>query len=330
MSAPFSALLIANRGEIAIRIARACADLGVRSVAVYAEDDAASLHTRKADVAVALRGRGVPAYLDIDQLIAIAVEQQCTAIHPGYGFLAESAEFARRCAASGLCFIGPSPEVLELFGDKAAARALAERCGVPLVRGLNQAVSLEQAQAFMHELGDGAAVMLKALAGGGGRGMRAVYQDSELAEAYARCQSEALAAFGNGALYVEQLVRSARHIEVQILGDCDGQLSHLHERDCSLQRRNQKLVEIAPVPTCRKACAMPCSTLLWNWPVPHAIRVLVPSSSCLIRMRPGASTSWRPTRAFRSSTPSPKRLPVSTCCTRNCTSAPAAHWPNWA
>ena len=248
MSAPFSALLIANRGEIAIRIARACADLGVRSVAVYAEDDAASLHTRKADVAVALRGRGVPAYLDIDQLIAIAVEQQCTAIHPGYGFLAESAEFARRCAASGLCFIGPSPEVLELFGDKAAARALAERCGVPLVRGLNQAVSLEQAQAFMHELGDGAAVMLKALAGGGGRGMRAVYQDSELAEAYARCQSEALAAFGNGALYVEQLVRSARHIEVQILGDCDGQLSHLHERDCSLQRRNQKLVEIAPSP----------------------------------------------------------------------------------
>ncbi|MBC9252333.1 carbamoyl-phosphate synthase large subunit [Pseudomonas alcaligenes] len=241
---PFSALLIANRGEIAIRIAQACADLAIRSVAVFAEDDSASLHTRKADLAVPLKGRGVPAYLDMDQLIAIAREQGCTAVHPGYGFLAENAEFARRCRAAGLVFIGPEAQTLALFGDKAAARALAERCGAPLVAGLNHAVSLEQARAFQAEHG---AVMLKALAGGGGRGMRAVSAASELDEAYARCQSEAQSAFGNGALYIEQLVQSARHIEVQVLGDGHA-VSHLWERDCSLQRRNQKLLEIAPSP----------------------------------------------------------------------------------
>ena len=241
---PFTSLLIANRGEIAIRIAQACADLGIRSVAVYAEDDGACLHTRKADLAVPLAGRGVPAYLDMQQLIAIARAQGCAAIHPGYGFLAENAEFARLCQAAGLTFIGPAPEVLELFGDKAAARALTERCGAPLVTGLNQAVSLEQARAFQAEHG---AVMLKALAGGGGRGMRAVHAATELDEAYARCQSEAQHAFGNGALYIEQLVRGARHIEVQVLGDGSA-VSHLWERDCSLQRRHQKLLEIAPSP----------------------------------------------------------------------------------
>ncbi|WP_220814676.1 carboxyl transferase domain-containing protein [Pseudomonas paralcaligenes] len=244
MKPPFASLLIANRGEIAIRIAQACADLGIRSVAVYAEDDGASLHTRKADLAVPLKGRGVPAYLDMDQLIALAGEHGCDAVHPGYGFLAENAGFARRCQAAGLVFVGPAPEVLELFGDKAAARALAERCAVPLVPGLNRAVDLDQALAFQAEHG---AVMLKALAGGGGRGMRAVASADELVEAYARCQSEAQTAFGNGELYVEQLVQNARHIEVQVLGDGSA-VSHLWERDCSLQRRNQKLVEIAPSP----------------------------------------------------------------------------------
>ncbi|MET1077250.1 MAG: carboxyl transferase domain-containing protein [Pseudomonas sp.] len=242
---PFSALLIANRGEIAIRIARACADLDIRSVAVFAEDDGASLHTRQADQAVPLKGRGVPAYLDMDQLIGLALAHGCDALHPGYGFLAENAEFARRCATAGVRFIGPAPEVLDVFGDKAAARLLAERCQVPLVAGVNQAVSLEQAQAFCAEHG---AVMLKALAGGGGRGMRAVRQVDALAEAYARCQAEAEAAFGNGALYIEQLVGTARHIEVQVLGDGTGAVSHLWERDCSLQRRHQKLLEIAPSP----------------------------------------------------------------------------------
>ncbi|MEW6461584.1 MAG: carboxyl transferase domain-containing protein [Pseudomonadota bacterium] len=242
---PFPALLIANRGEIAIRIAQACADLGIRSVAVFAEDDAAGLHTRKADLAVALEGRGVAAYLDMDQLIASAVAQGCTAIHPGYGFLAENAEFARRCQAAGLTFIGPTAETLQLFGDKAAARALAQRCNVALVPGLNHAVTLEQAEAFLREHGS---VMLKALAGGGGRGMRAVDDPTQLADAFARCASEALGAFGSGALYVEKRVCHARHIEVQVLGDGSGAVSHLWERDCSLQRRHQKLVEIAPSP----------------------------------------------------------------------------------
>ncbi|CAD5108222.1 carboxyl transferase domain-containing protein [Zestomonas carbonaria] len=245
MSAPFNAVLIANRGEIAIRIARACAELEIRSVAIHAEDDAASLHVRKADRAVPLERRGVPAYLDMERLIAIAREEGCDAIHPGYGFLAENAGFARRCAEAGLRFIGPAPEVLELFGDKARARELAERCGVPLVAGINRAVSLDEARAFLAEHG---AMMLKALAGGGGRGMRVVQQAADLDEAYARCQSEALAAFGNGALYVEQLVGQARHIEIQVLGDGSGAVSHLWERDCSLQRRHQKLVEIAPSP----------------------------------------------------------------------------------
>ncbi|MCY1496214.1 Acetyl-coenzyme A carboxylase carboxyl transferase subunit alpha [compost metagenome] len=244
MTPPLRALLIANRGEIAIRIARACAELEIRSVAVYAEDDAAALHARKADRAVALTGRGVPAYLDMDQLIAIAQAEGCDAVHPGYGFLAENAEFARRCQAAGLTFVGPAAEVLELFGDKAQARTLAERCGVPLVAGLNRAVTLDEARAFLTEHG---AIMLKALAGGGGRGMRAVRAADELDEAYARCQSEAQAAFGNGALYAEQLVEHARHIEVQVLGDGSA-VSHLWERDCSLQRRHQKLVEIAPSP----------------------------------------------------------------------------------
>ena len=242
---PFPALLIANRGEIAIRIAQACADLGIRSVAVYAEDDSACLHTRKADLELPLTGRGVAAYLDMDQLIGIAREQGCTAIHPGYGFLAENAEFARRCQVAGLTFVGPTPETLQLFGDKAAARDLAERCNVPLVPGINQAVTLDQAAAFLAEHGS---VMLKALAGGGGRGMRAVDEPAQLAEAFARCTSEAQGAFGSGALYVEKRVRRARHIEVQVLGDGSGTVSHLWERDCSLQRRHQKLVEIAPSP----------------------------------------------------------------------------------
>ncbi|WP_290517277.1 carboxyl transferase domain-containing protein [Alcanivorax sp.] len=247
MSVPFSATLIANRGEIAIRIANACADLGIRSLGVYAEDDQASLHVRQVDEAVALPGRGVPAYLDGVQLIAVAREQGCEAIHPGYGFLAESAEFAEQCAEAGLTLIGPGAETLRLFGDKAAARALAAKCQVPLVQGTAQAVTLEEAKAFMASL-DGSGVMIKALSGGGGRGMRAVTDPAELEAAYQRCQSEAKAAFGNEAVYVEQLVTAARHIEVQVLGDGSGAVSHLWERDCTLQRRHQKLVEFAPAP----------------------------------------------------------------------------------
>ena len=239
-------LLIANRGEIAVRIARAGAELGLRTVAVYAEDDALSLHVRAADEALPLTGTGAAAYLDIRQIVAEAKQAGCDAIHPGYGFLSENAAFAEACAKEGIVFVGPSPEALRLFGDKAEARALAEREGVPLFPGTKGATSLEEARAFMEKTGS--AVMLKALAGGGGRGMRAVTDIQELAEAYERCRSEATAAFGSGDIYVEKLVRKARHIEIQIVGDGKNVVD-LGERECTLQRRNQKVVEIAPSPT---------------------------------------------------------------------------------
>lgn len=243
MNRPITRLLIANRGEIAIRIARAAAELDIPSVAVYAEDDAASLHLRKADQAVALKGRGAAAYLDMRQLLDAALASGCDAVHPGYGFLSENAAFARLCEGAGVRFIGPAPEALDTFGDKARARELAERCGVPLAAGSNRATTLEEARAFL----DSGPIMLKALAGGGGRGMRPVRDAAELEEAYARCQSEARGAFGNDALYVERLIEQARHIEVQVVGDGEA-VSHLWERDCSLQRRNQKVIEIAPAP----------------------------------------------------------------------------------
>ncbi|WP_334190364.1 carboxyl transferase domain-containing protein [Noviherbaspirillum sp.] len=242
-------LLIANRGEIAIRIARAAAELGIRTVAVYSEDDAASLHLRKADSARPLRGKGAAAYLDMDQILAAAREAGCDAVHPGYGFLSENAEFARRCAAQDLLFVGPLPETLELFGDKAQARKLAQHYRVPVVHGTEGAISVEQAKAFLASLGNGGAMMIKALAGGGGRGMRAVSRMQDVDEAYTRCRSEAVASFGSGELYAEQLVLRARHVEVQVIGDGSGRVSHLGERECTLQRRNQKLVEIAPSPS---------------------------------------------------------------------------------
>jgi acetyl/propionyl-CoA carboxylase alpha subunit len=253
---PLRRVLIANRGEIAIRIARATADLGIASVAVYSEDDRDALHVRRADGAVGLAGSGPPAYLDADQLVDAAVEAGCDAVHPGYGFLSESAAFAERCEAAGLVFVGPSPEVLALLGDKAAARRLAASEGIAVLAGLEldgsgstgmQRNAVEEALAFLDRLGPGAEVMVKAVAGGGGRGMRRAGSPAELLMAIERCRSEATTAFGRGDLYVEQLLPRARHIEVQILGD-GTDVVHLWERDCSLQRRHQKLVEIAPAP----------------------------------------------------------------------------------
>ncbi|MDO8433060.1 MAG: carboxyl transferase domain-containing protein [Candidatus Binatus sp.] len=243
-----SSLLVANRGEIAIRVMRAAAEMGIRTVAVFSEDDAQSLHTRKADEARGLGGTGARAYLDAEQMIAVAKDTGCDALHPGYGFLSENANFARRCAEEGITFVGPRAEILELFGDKMQARALAERCGVPLLSGTSSATSVEHAAEFFAALGEGGAMMIKAVTGGGGRGMRAVYRAEEIEEAYKRCQSEARAAFGNSDVYVEQMMPRARHIEVQIIGDHAGEVSHLWERECSIQRRNQKVVEIAPSP----------------------------------------------------------------------------------
>jgi len=239
-------LLIANRGEVAIRVARACGDLGVRSVAVFSEDDARSLHVRAADEARALRGVGAAAYLDIGSLVAAAREAGCDAVHPGYGFLSESGAFARACAEAGLVFVGPQPDVLDLFGDKTSARSLARDCGVPVAEGTTGPTSLGQARAFMAAHG---AVMIKAVSGGGGRGMRAVASLPYLEDAWTRCASEARAAFGSDALYVEELFEQARHIEVQVVGDGTGAVSSIGERECSIQRRHQKLLEVAPSPT---------------------------------------------------------------------------------
>jgi acetyl/propionyl-CoA carboxylase alpha subunit len=242
----FDSILIANRGEIAVRIARAAADLAIRAVAVYSDDDAGSLHVKFADDSRPLGVSGPGAYLDAARMIAAAQDAGCGAIHPGYGFLSESAAFARACAEAGLVFIGPSPEVLDAFGDKARARALADRFGVPILDGTSGPTTLDEARAFMAER-KGEPIVVKALAGGGGRGVRVVTAPDQLDEAFRRCQSEAMANFGSEAVYVEAYMPRARHIEVQVAGD-GRSASHIWERDCSLQRRCQKLVEIAPAP----------------------------------------------------------------------------------
>lgn len=243
----YSSLLVANRGEIAIRICRAAAELGLRAVAVHADDDAGAPHVGKADAAVALGADGVAAYLDMDRVVDAARRAGCSLVHPGYGFLSERADFARRCQEAGLVFVGPAADTLAALGDKASARALAQRCDVPLLEGTGVLDGPEAALAFMRRLGG--PLMLKAIAGGGGRGIRIVRSDAELADAYARCASEALHAFGDGRLYAEAFLDGARHIEVQVVGDGHGDVRTLGERECTLQRRHQKLVELAPSPS---------------------------------------------------------------------------------
>ncbi|KAI9031301.1 pyruvate carboxylase [Hyaloraphidium curvatum] len=243
-------ILIANRGEIAIRIAQAAASLGLRSIAVFSEDDSLSLHVRKADEAYPLKGRGPSAYLDVAQIVSIAREAKAAAVHPGYGFLSELPELPAALQAAGIAFVGPSPACLELFGDKQAAKDLASRCGVTIVPGTRAVASAEEALVFFRSVADPAVyegVMVKAVYGGGGRGMRAVTSSAELPDALARCQSEARASFGRGEVYCEALVSRPRHIEVQLLATASQRIT-LGTRDCTLQRRHQKIVEIAPAP----------------------------------------------------------------------------------
>ena len=240
-------LLIANRGEIAVRIIRAARELGIRTVAIYSSDDSDSMHVSQADDHVPLTGRGARAYLDAAEIVRLARATGCDAVHPGYGFLAENADFAAACERAGLIFVGPRSETLALFGDKLQARALAKTCNVPLLQGTNGSTSLAEARDFLSGL-NGAAAMLKAVAGGGGRGMRVVANAQELNDAYPRCQSEAEIGFGNPDLYVEEYLPQARHLEIQIIGDGERTV-HAFERECSLQRRHQKLIEIAPSPT---------------------------------------------------------------------------------
>lgn len=242
----FRHILIANRGEIALRIVRALREMGIASLAVHAADDAQAPHVAAADAAVALPGSGPAAYLDGPQLLRIARERGCDALHPGYGFLSERADFARACAQAKVAFIGPTPEQLDVFGDKARARTLALRCGVPLLPGAEQALTLAQVQAFFAQHAE-SGIAIKAVGGGGGRGMRVVTRAQDVAAAYERCRAEALAAFGLADVYAERLMPRARHIEVQVLGDGQ-QVMALGERECSVQRRFQKLVEVAPSP----------------------------------------------------------------------------------
>ena len=245
---PIQRLLVANRGEIAVRVLRTATELGVATAAIHSSDDGASDHVRHADTVIALEGIGPAAYLDIAQIIERAQEHECDAIHPGYGFLAENADFARACEEAGITFVGPSPAALALFGDKARARTLAGARNVPVLTGTDHAVDLDGARAFFEQLG-GRPMVIKAIGGGGGRGMRAINESSEIEEAFERCTREAQAAFGNGALFVERFIPRARHIEVQIVGDQHGAVTHVGERECTIQRRYQKLIEIAPSPT---------------------------------------------------------------------------------
>ena len=242
-------VLIANRGEIAIRIAKSATALDLKSVGVYPAIDAFSLHTRCMTESheIGTAADAVEAYLNADALVQTAKSRNCDCLHPGYGFLSENAAFAALCAAEGITFIGPSPETLALFGDKVRARALAESLDIPIVPGSTEPIgSAREAEKLAHALGY--PVMLKAAAGGGGRGMRAVERAEQMAEAFERCRSEAQAAFGDGAVFLERLIARPRHIEVQILADSEGNVVHLHERDCSVQLRHQKVVEVAPAP----------------------------------------------------------------------------------
>ncbi len=247
MSPPFRRILIANRGEIAIRVMRAANELGAATVAIYSQEDRVSLHRTKADEAYLVgEGKGpLQAYLDIGEIIAIARQARAEAIHPGYGFLSESPDFAAACAHAGLVFIGPDPETMRTLGNKLAARNLAAAAGVPVMPA-TPPLPADLAQCLRLAAAVGFPAMLKASWGGGGRGMRVVERESQLAELLPLARAEARAAFGNDEVYLEKLVQRARHVEVQILGDRHGGLVHLYERDCSVQRRNQKVVERAP------------------------------------------------------------------------------------
>lgn len=244
----FKKILIANRGEIALRVLRTCKEMGIKTVAVYSTADKESLHVRFADEAVCI---GPPAssesYLNIPNIIAAAEITNADAIHPGYGFLAENSRFSRICHENGIKFIGPTPDMIDKMGDKATAKATMKAAGVPTIPGSEGLIdSYEDAERLAEEVGY--PVMLKATAGGGGKGMRAVWKKEDLKKAWENARQEAGAAFGNDGMYMEKLIEEPRHIEIQVVGDSNGKACHLSERDCSIQRRHQKLTEETPSP----------------------------------------------------------------------------------
>ena len=241
----FRKILVANRGEIAMRIIRGCRELNIATAAIYSEADSSGIYVKKADESYLVGPGPVKGFLDGKQIVEIAKRIGADAIHPGYGFLSENAKFARLCQTSGITFIGPSPETIDLMGSKVKARQIAQQAGVPIVPGTEGGVtSLEEALAFTHRINY--PVMIKASAGGGGRGLRVVRSDQELRENMEVASREAQAAFGDGSIFIEKYIERPHHIEFQILGDKHGNIIHLGERDCSIQRRHQKLIEIAP------------------------------------------------------------------------------------
>lgn len=241
----FNKILVANRGEIAMRIIRACRELNIATVAIYAECDATAIYVKKANEAYLVGPGPVEGFLDARQIVNVAKRVGADAIHPGYGFLSENAEFAHLCREKGITFIGPTPEALELLGNKVQARELAKTIGVPVVPGTDGPVrTLEEGLKFSQSVGY--PVIVKASAGGGGRGLRVVHSDEELHEAMESGAREALAAFGNADLFIEKYIERPHHVEFQLLADKDGYVVHLGERDCSIQRRHQKIIEIAP------------------------------------------------------------------------------------
>ena len=245
-------ILIANRGEIAIRIARTCNDLGIKTVGIFSEDDINSLHLSKMDESFMIDEKGASAYLNIKKIIAIAKQEKVDGIHPGYGFLSENPAFAKAAKQARLKFIGPSEKSLTIFGDKSEAKKLALKLDIPVVRGTQGKTSLKQASSFFKDLKKNSSIVIKAIAGGGGRGMRVVDLESDLKDAMSRASSEAKSAFDSSDLYVEEYLKNYRHVEIQVLGDGKGQATHMHERECSTQRRHQKIIEIAPAPGIKK------------------------------------------------------------------------------
>jgi acetyl-CoA carboxylase biotin carboxylase subunit len=244
----FEKILVANRGEIAVRIIRACKELNIRTVAVYSEADANSMHVQLADEAICIGGPPASeSYLRIDRIISAAEITDVDAIHPGYGFLSENTHFAEVCDSCNIRFIGPSPRAMQSLADKAISRLLAKKVGVPTPPGSESTVEKEQ-EALAVAKRIGYPVMIKAVAGGGGRGMRVAHNDISLVKGYHTARSEAEKAFGNSGVYIEKYIENPHHIEIQVLGDNKGHIIHLGERDCSIQRRNQKVVEEAPSP----------------------------------------------------------------------------------
>lgn len=242
----FSKILIANRGEIAVRIIRACRELGIQTVAIYSEADKEALHTQLADEAICIgKAKAIDSYLNVQQVLSAAIVTNSEAIHPGFGFLSENSQFASMCEECNIVFIGPKSETIEAMGNKINARKLMKKANVPVIPGSEGVIqSVEEALDIAGKIGY--PLMLKAAAGGGGKGIRKVKDANELPQHFSSAQQEALAAFGNNDMYIEKIIYPARHIEVQILGDQQGNIIHLGERDCSLQRNNQKVLEESP------------------------------------------------------------------------------------